>query len=120
MFQLRRINNGILDGLNAMPLKDRTSDNENNFALNRDQHVRTISSIPVSNEKKWYTNTNRDSSSVINSRKAHAIGATSMNPTGNQMSFTNNRTDGVISQALNRVRNKGYTVPLKKSQQYLN
>ena len=120
MFKLRRINNGILDSLNAMPLKDKTSDNENNFALNREQHIRTISSIPVSKEKKWYTNTNRDSSSVVNSKKAHAIGATSMNPNSNPMSFTNNKTDADISQALNRVRNKGYTVPLKKTQQYLN
>jgi hypothetical protein len=120
MFKLRIINNGILDSLNAMPIKDKTSDNENNFALNRVQHVRTISSVPVLPEKRWYTNTNRDSSSVINSKKAHAIGATSMNPNSKPMSFTNNTTDIITNQALNRVRNKGYTVPLKKTQQYLN
>jgi hypothetical protein len=120
MFTLRKINNGILDSLKAMPQKDLTSDNDEKFALNRNQHSRTYTGEPVSSTKKWYGNTNRDASSVINSRRTSNIGINSMNPNEAPMAFTNTNENNTIKQALARVRNKGATVPLKKTQQYLN
>tara|TARA_B100000941_G_C28402980_1_gene499117 strand:+ start:596 stop:958 length:363 start_codon:yes stop_codon:yes gene_type:complete len=120
MFTLKRINNGILGSLKSMPLKDGTSDNDESFSLNRNQHYRTHTSQPVSAEKKWIPNANRDASSVIGSRKTSSIGLNSMNHQKSPMSFTNTNENNTIKQALQRVRNKGATVPLKKSQQYLN
>ena len=53
---------GILESYRSMPIKDLTSSNENNFAMDRNEYTKTskITTIPA---KKWYGNSgNRDAS----------------------------------------------------------
>jgi len=46
---LNELNNGLLKGPKAMPLKDLTSDGENSFALSRNQYIKSLPNkyVPV-------------------------------------------------------------------------
>ena len=115
MIPLRNINNGALVFTKAMPNKDLTSDNQSSFSLSRRSYAKTYSEKTT---KEWFGGSkNRDSSSVINNRKKNAVGGGSLNANEELMSFT--KLDNVQgeNQALQRVRNSGYVVPLKTTAQ---
>ena len=116
MYKIRQINNGILNTIKAMPQKEINGDNENTFSMNRELYSNTINAnLNVGNNKKWYGNSsNRDASSIAKSRRINEIGNGVLNAKENPMSFTNGGKDNDVKSALNRVRNKGYTMPLKK------
>lgn len=117
MYKLRQINNGVLNMMKAMPQKELNSDNTNSFSMNRELYSHTINgNLNVGNNKKWYGNSsNRDASSIARSRRINEIGNGGLNAKENPMSFTNGGNDNDVKRALNRVRNKGYTTPLKKN-----
>jgi hypothetical protein len=139
---LTQLNNGILSGPNAMPLKDLNSDNDDSFAQNRAlfqksyvkpinlsikqttqsieqrrapgiQHGFIIQGGATVNQKKWIGG-NRDSSQVTKNRRVNTTG-TIISNTG-QQSFTNIRDNNTRIDALARVRGGGYMVPPKVTQ----
>lgn len=113
MNSLRNLNNGILDVMKAMPQKDLTSNNESAFSQTRENYHRTATSKPVPASKKWFGNTsNRDASQIAKNRRLNVVG-TGLNIQERPMAFTNNGDANTTNQALNRVRNQGYTVPPK-------
>ena len=112
-----QINNGSTMIKGGMPIKELTSTNENHFAMNRHQYVNTNNTetartAEIIAKKKWLGNSNRDASSIARRNAAHVIGYNSLNPSGNEMSFTASNKN-TVNQALQRTRNKGYVVPPK-------
>jgi len=125
VFILENINNGQLKGRGAMPLKDLTSDNENNFAMQRHEYMRSfvLPNQPTAqtNRKMWYGNSaNRLSSNVVERRKMNAVGQGSLNLNSGLYSMTNNNDKNYIQRALNRVRRMGGAAPPKKGGVSLN
>jgi len=143
---LTQLNNSILSGQNAMPLKDLTSNNEDSFAQNRSlfqksynkpidlsvkqntiiteqrrapgiQHGFIIQGGATVNQKKWIGG-NRDSSQVTKNRRVNTTGSILSN-TGPQ-SFTNITDNNTRIDALARVRGGGYMVPPKVTQKNIN
>lgn len=130
-FPIRQnINNGILQGTNAMPMKDGVSSGGNMFSMNRRTYARMPSFSQMRDmthtektQKKWYGSSGtRDASSVARSKSASVIGYTSKN-TGlgghasddaNAISYTAHRNINDTRQAIQRTRNGGSTVPPKK------
>jgi hypothetical protein len=139
---LEQLNNGILSGQNAMPLKDLTSDNADSFAQNRSlfqksytksidlsipqitettiqrkapgiQHGFNIQGGATVNQKKWIGG-NRDSSQITKNRRVQTTGKILSN-TDNQ-SFKNISDNNTRIDALARVRGGGYMVPPKVTQ----
>jgi len=133
---LQHINNGVVNAVHAMPMKDLTSDNGASFQLTRtlferaylpstqiqtgsDQikresrgiHNGFVSTGPKSTAQKKWIGGNRDASSIISRRKMAAAGA-AMNVTGAQ-SFKNTTDNNTRIDALARVRGGGARVPLK-------
>lgn len=115
------INNGILNGIKAMPQKDISSDGTNNFSLFRNEYTR---SYPQSNMndinkdsiiKKWYGSSNRDASSYIREKHTNVIGVGSLNASNKPFSFTSSTEKNTVDSALRRVRAGGSITPLKKS-----
>lgn len=138
----KQINNGILYGRNAMPLKDLTSDNTDSFAQNRTifqksyvppvdlsvpqvtqtiiqrqapgiQHGFNIQGGATVNQKKWIGG-NRDSSQITRNRRVNTTGK--IQSTLGEQSFTNKSDNNTRNEALARVRGGGYTVPPKVTQ----
>jgi len=138
----KQINNGILSGPNAMPLKDLTSDNQESFAMNRSifqksytkpidlsipqltqtiiqrqspgiQHGFNIQGGATVNQKKWIGG-NRDSSQITKNRRVQSTGKILSN-TGPQ-SFKNTSDNNTRIDALARVRGGGYMIPPKVTQ----
>lgn len=112
-----QINNGSTTIKGGMPLKESTSTNENRFSMGRHQYVHTnntevANTTEIIAKKKWMGNSNRDASSVAHRNRTHVIGYNSLNPSGNEMSFTRSN-ENTLKQALQRTRNKGYVVPPK-------
>lgn len=100
------MNNAVLLGAAAMPMKDLTSDNASSFAMGRRVFYETSQAVQVQARQKKFIGGNRDASSVIARRTAAAIGHvnTSMN------SFVSSQS---VSQkdkftAIRRVRSSGY------------
>jgi hypothetical protein len=137
-----QLNNGRLSSINAMPMKDSTSDNTESFALDRTLFQNTYQP-PVNyaikqttrsflqrrapgithgfvvdgpksvGQKKWIGG-NRDSSNVTMNRRVNTTGRI-FNTTGPQ-SFTSPNDNNPRIQALARTRGGGSRVPLKVSQ----
>jgi len=110
------MNNAILYTSNSIPLKDFTSSNENVFSMNRNMFIKTSTS-PVDHTtyltKKYYGPVNRDSSVRTHDKKNVAIGSDIVSKY-QEFSFTDIGKNNVIQdQALQRVRNKGYVIPMK-------
>ena len=108
-------NNAILESVRAMPMKDLTSTNESFFSMKRNLFTRTASTAQ-SNEvylrKKHYGVSNRDASTRTREKLKNTIGL-GLNLQSDKISFTNNQTTNIVqNQALQRMRNKGYVVPL--------
>ena len=102
-------NNSILNVRRAMPLKDLTSSNEAGFAGDRKE----VSKIPQTAGKKWYGNSaSRDASQISRNRRVNAS-KTTINTEEKPLAFTNTKEETFRNNALQRVRNSGYTVPPK-------
>jgi hypothetical protein len=126
----QNMNNGILQGTNAMPMKDGVSSGGNMFSMNRRTYARMPSFSQMremtqteEKQKKWYGNSgSRDASSVARSKNASMIGYTSKNTglggqasdNANVISYTTHRNINDTRQATQRTRNSGSTVPPKK------
>ena len=114
-FNLNNLNNAVLTGVKAMPMKDLNSDSNSSFASDRRAFTNMIADDNVTQEqrvqKKWIGG-NRDASDVAARRRVSAVGS-SMNPDGNAFAFTSKIEKNTINNALNRVRNQGNCVPTK-------
>jgi hypothetical protein len=114
-FNLNHLNNAKLNGVNAMPAKDLTSDSDNSFALDRKAYMNYIATENTHPEKylnkKWIGG-NRDASDVAYRRRIAAMGS-SLNPDKGSFSFTSKTEQNTRIEALNRCRNKGNCVPKK-------
>ncbi len=122
---LQNINNAVLTGERAMPMKDITSDNSNSFSLNRMAFSRRghvdQGSAP---EKKWIGG-NRDASQVISNRRIKGIANGSLNApplygVSQKMSFTTKNDQNTQRNALHRTRSGGARVPAKVTHKYSN
>ena len=120
-FSINNMNNGLLNSVKSMPQKDSTTDGTDNFAIYRNEFVRTY---PISNMndikdgkimKKWYGNVNRDSSSYTREKQINGIGGGSLNANNKPFSFTTVKDVNTVNSALRRVRAGGAVAPLKKS-----
>jgi hypothetical protein len=107
------MNNGILDSVKAMPMKDITSDGGSSFAMSRIGYVRALPTNTVLLEKKWYGN--RDASQITTNRRISEIGLGSLNATASPMSYKTTVDTNTARQARNRARSGGATVPSKKT-----
>jgi len=138
------INNGILTGRFAMPMKDSTSNNDAVFSMTRRLFNRSFiptqsfnnsngttmiqrESLGLSNkvvidgkktplQKKWIGG-NRDSSNVISNRKIKNNGAILLN-NNDGVCFKNVKDNNTERDALIRVRSGGYRVPPSVTQKY--
>ena len=115
--RIKNINNGTLTAIHAMPQKNLTSDNENNFAMARFRYFQTY--VPRNaayfkelKEKKWIGG-NRDSSSIVANRKADAIANGTFNAANKPTSFTTVLDNNTQRQAIERVHSGSSGVPAK-------
>lgn len=109
------INNGILLGIRAMPLKDSTSDGSNTFSMNRHNYIESsnnTTTIQAFRQKKWIGG-NRDASNVTTRNRVNQIGNGSLNAAKVPTSFVSNKSDNDTRQAYHRVRSGGSAVPAK-------
>jgi hypothetical protein len=136
---LTELNNGILSGHFAMPMKDITSDNETTFSLNRriyfrtfpkqipsvstnindtiERHALALSDNMISiqgpktiPQKKWIGGC-RDASQIIKNRRISTTGAILSNTS--PYSFKNISDNNTARDALIRCRSQGQVVPPK-------
>ena len=116
MLRLIDINNGTLNAVKAMPQKDSTSDGTSGFEMARRNYAKTLPATPntvaQNLEKKWLGN--RDSSTVMERRKATAVGLGTLNAGNQPLSFTTTKDVNVTRDALTRVRAGGAVAPAKK------
>jgi hypothetical protein len=131
------MNNAVLTGVDAMPMKDSTSDGSTTFSMMRRRFLSTYTtSAPGQNNQNQRVGiSNRftanfaaktgpsrvtDNSDVVSRRKAAAIGAGSMNASGGAMSFTSSSNKSVVDDARLRARGfgGGSAVPRKVTQKY--
>ena len=96
------MNNGILNAVKAMPMKDITSDGGSSFAMSRLEYVRAL---PTNTIKKWYGN--RDASQITANRRISEVGLGSLNATASPMSYKTTVDNNTARLALNRVRSGG-------------
>ena len=135
---IKGMNNAVLRGVDAMPMKDSTSDGSSTFSMMRRRFLATNSTDKPAQNKPAQNNqaqrigiSNRftsnfaaksgpsrvtDNSDVIARRKAAAIGK-SMNASGGPMSFVSS-SDHSVDAARTRVRCGGANVPKKVTQKY--
>jgi hypothetical protein len=141
MFPIRNgINNAVLSGVNAMPIKDSTSDGSTTFSMLRRRFLTTYTTVvPAQNNQQQRiasvgyparhlstvnfvakTGPSRvtDNADVIARRKAAAVGAGSMNASGGPTSFMSSSNPSVVSDARVRARYGGSAVPKKVTQKY--
>jgi len=116
-YNLNHLNNGRLNGVNAMPAKDLTSESDGSFAADRKAYSNIVA-INIANpapskvlQKKWIGGC-RDASEVSYRRRIAATG-TSLNPDGGAVAFTSKTEKNTRIEALNRCRNQGNCVPPK-------
>jgi hypothetical protein len=116
-YNLKHLNNGVLNGVNAMPAKDLTSESEGSFATDRKVYsniVSTDTANPAPSkmpQKKWIGGC-RDAS-VVSYRRRIAATGTSLNPEGGAIAFMSKTEKNTRIEALNRCRNQGNCVPPK-------
>jgi len=108
---LNNINNGVLYGLRAMPMKDSTSSNENVFSMSRLLFTNKSYTTPYYGQSR-----NKDASARIDRLRIAAIGRT--NPL-EPISFLTKK-DNSAREALQRVRSRGAIAPAKKTHNYHN
>lgn len=135
------LNNGVLNGVDAMPIKDSTSDGSTMFSMMRRRFSGTYTTaVPAQNNQqqrlanvgypsRHLSTVNfvaksgpsrvTDNSDVIARRKAAAIGGGSMNAGGGPMSFMSSSNPSVVADARVRARAGGASVPKKVTQKYL-
>jgi hypothetical protein len=107
------INNRVLTGVKAMPMKDSTSDGTNTFSMFRRLYTETIQTGLA---KKWYGGvTNTDASRIAVERRTAEVGVGSLNAGAGVISFTKPSDNTTQIRALHRLRNGGATVPAKKT-----
>ena len=112
MYKLRIINNAVSEALKASPMKDMSSSNESSFAMGRNIYRETHNNNKnVHPNKKFYGMKNNDASDVIRRRRNESIGVGSLNAAQVPFSYVSSNNVQTQNQALQRVRNKGYTVP---------
>lgn len=99
------MNNGKLEGVRAMPLKDSYADGAASFSTDRRVYAETLTTTDQKLRKKWQGGT-RDASEVAKQRRIRSIG-TSLNPTGGEMSFVSNVERNSRIDALTRCRAGG-------------
>lgn len=116
-YRLQDINNGTLNAIKSMPVKDSTSDGTSTFSMDRNVYVQTLPSVTPTVkqniEKKWFKN--RDASEVIRNRRINEVGVGSLNSANTQQSFTTHRVVNTVNDALRRVRAGGASAPPKKN-----
>jgi hypothetical protein len=129
------LNNAVLRGVDAMPIKDSTSDGSTTFSMMRRRFLTTYTTaVPAQNNQNQRVGiSNRftanfaaktgpskvtDNSDVVARRKAAAIGAGSMNAQGGPMSFMSSSNPSVVADARVRARYGGSAVPKKVTQKY--
>ena len=124
MFCLREMNNGILSATKAMPLKDLTSENGSNFAMDRKRYIRTLDdtvTVQQQVQKKWYGNSSvRDSTKVMEMRVRNHVGNGTLNYSKTDIAFVQTNSFHYTNQARRKVRNLGYGAPPKKTHYYTN
>jgi hypothetical protein len=92
-------NNRVLNAPMAMPFKDTNSSGDSNFAAGRSVYMRSLDlslynlQSPSNDQtmiwkKKFYGGTNRDASSVSRRNSNYAIGKSSINETGGNITFS--------------------------------
>jgi hypothetical protein len=130
------LNNAVLRGVDAMPIKDSTSDGSTTFSMMRRRFLTTYTTaVPAQkNQNQRVGISNRftsnfaaktgpskvtDNSDVVARRKAAAIGAGSMNAQGGAMSFMSSSNPSVVVDACFRARYGGSAVPKKVTQKHL-
>lgn len=109
------MNNGVLSGIRAMPLKDSTSDGSNTFSMDRRNYSESsnnTTTLQAFHKKKWIGG-NRDASNVTARNRINQIGNGSLNSAKVPTSFVSNKTDNDMRQAYHRVRSGGSVVPAK-------
>ena len=107
------INNRVLMGVKAMPMKDSTSDGTNTFSMFRRLYTETRTTGLA---KKWYGGvTNTDASRITVERRTAEVGVGSLNAGAGEISFTKPSDATTQIRALHRLRNGGATVPAKKT-----
>ena len=107
------INNRVLTGVKAMPMKDSTSDGTSTFSMFRRLYTETM---PTGLAKKWYGGVaNTDASRITVERRTAEIGVGSLNAGSGEISFTKPSDTTTQIRALHRLRNGGATVPAKKT-----
>lgn len=110
------VNNGVLRGVKAMPLKDLNSDADGSFSADRQSYANLMSAsanvTPAQGLTKKWVGGNRDASDISAKRRIFAAGS-SMNPAGGAFSFTSKTEKNTRIDALNRCRNQGNCVPPK-------
>ena len=106
-FNLNINNNGLLNGVKAMPLKDLSSDSDGSFSSDRRayEHIHATNAVPTTVQKKWIGGC-RDASDVSYRRRVAAAGS-SLNPSGGDFAFTSKSEKNTVIEALNRCRNQG-------------
>jgi len=133
------LNNAVLSGKNAMPIKDSTSDGSTTFSMLRRRFLNTYTTaVPAQNNQQQRVSVDypsrrlstvnfvaktgpsrvTDNSDVIARRKAAAVGAGSMNASGGPMSFVSSSNPSVVADARVRARYGGSAVPKKVTQKY--
>jgi len=116
---LQNINNAVLTGERAMPMKDITTDNTSSFSMNRMILSRRGHAVQgLVPEKKWIGGSNRDASQIIANRRILSVSNGSLNaqPLYNadqKISFTSKNDHNTQRNALHRVRSGGSVVPAK-------
>ena len=120
---IQDINNAILTGEKAMPMKDLTSDGSSRFSMGRRDFIRGfIPSQPnftaVSNTQKKWIGGNRDASQITNSRRINSIANGSLNAAKKPISFTAPNEVNVVRNALTRTRAGVSVVPKKCTDKY--
>lgn len=107
----QNLNNSILRGVGAMPLKSETSDGTGDFSNMRRLYADTYKTTASQPQQKKWQGGDRSASTVIFSRRVHSAG-TSLNPSAGNMCFASKEKNSRID-ALARVRGQGSRVPPK-------
>jgi hypothetical protein len=136
------LNNGTLQGVRAMPIKDTTSDGAASFATDRHEYTRTYTDTPITTainpikygmagfmnrgrilptvfdgthtayQKKWI-NANRDASGTAEKKRVNAVAIGSLNASNGPITFSSYSNKNDVYDAKIRCRGGGSRVPVK-------
>jgi hypothetical protein len=109
LYSINNLNNAVLQGMKAMPLKDGCSDGTASFSNDRHSYAETVGTyndtLQQQLRKKWQGGS-RDASDIATKRRVASIGA-SLNAAGNAFSFNSNTEKNTRIDALTRCRAGG-------------